>query len=299
MEISIVIVNYNVKEYIISCVQSIYKHTKSNLKFEIVIVDNNSIDGSVDDLKKKFEKVKIIENKYNAGFSTAVNQGVKKSIGKYIFILNPDVLFIEDTLNIIFQNVKKIKKIGAAGPRIHDGKGNYQRSFWRKPSLSNVLKSMVYLDFLNFKKNYYNIKPSKNFEVETLSGSAFMVRKDIFDEIGGLNQDLFWMEDIDFCVRLKNIGLKNFYIPKTKIIHFGGKSSEKNYNISIPNQILSKVKYFHIHHSNLKANSLYFSILFITILKTIILFFYAKFSKSGKIKLKAYLVALKLVLGFR
>ena len=85
MDISVIIVNYNVKEYIISCIHSIYKHSKSNYSFEIVVVDNNSKDGSAERIKKDFPKVKLIENNYNAGFSKAVNQGSSISIGLETF----------------------------------------------------------------------------------------------------------------------------------------------------------------------------------------------------------------------
>ena len=116
MNISIVIVSYNVKEYIISCIESIYKHSKARLSFEIIVVDNNSEDGSQLELKKRFSKILLIENDYNAGFSVAVNQGVKKCKGKYIFLLNPDTLFLEDTLHKLFQKNEKNEKIGAIGP---------------------------------------------------------------------------------------------------------------------------------------------------------------------------------------
>ena len=113
MDISIVIVSYNVKEYIISCIHSIYKHSQSNYNFEIVVVDNNSKDGSAERIKKEFPKVTLIENNHNAGFSRAVNQGSSISQGKFLLILNPDTLFVDDCLSKILVEAKIQKKIGA------------------------------------------------------------------------------------------------------------------------------------------------------------------------------------------
>ena len=95
-DISIIIVNYKVKEYIIPCIESIYKHTSKSLRYEILVIDNNSNDGSIDAIKSQFSEVKVYENTENIGFSKAVNQGVKTAIGKYIFILNPDTELIEE-----------------------------------------------------------------------------------------------------------------------------------------------------------------------------------------------------------
>ena len=101
MDISIILVNYKVKEFIIPCVHSIYEYFGGNYSFEIIIIDNNSKDGSSESIRKEFPNVKLIENKHNSGFSKAVNQGAKVSIGNHLFILNPDTLLIEDSLGIL------------------------------------------------------------------------------------------------------------------------------------------------------------------------------------------------------
>ena len=106
-DISIIIVNYKVKEYIIPCIESIYKHTSKSLRYEILVIDNNSNDGSIDAIKSQFSDVKIYENTENIGFSKAVNQGAETAIGKYIFILNPDTKLIEDSISILFTFLEK------------------------------------------------------------------------------------------------------------------------------------------------------------------------------------------------
>ncbi len=152
MDISIVIVSYNVREYIISCIESIYKHSKSNISFELIIVDNDSKDGTVNTLKNKFPKINIISNKYNAGFSIAANQGAQKCSGKYLLILNPDTLFVEDSLKKLFTSSESCYQLGAIGPTLITMNGDQQQSFWRKPNLLSTLRSLFYLDWLNTKK---------------------------------------------------------------------------------------------------------------------------------------------------
>ena len=297
MDISIIIVSYNVREYIVSCIQSIYKHSKSNYSYEIIVVDNDSKDGTIESLDKNFPNIQLIKNRYNAGFSIGVNKGFKICKGKYILVLNPDTIFIEDTLDKFINAARNQKELCALGPALIDEHGVVQQSFWRNPSLVNTLLSIFHLDFLNYKKNYRK----NNFEdismVETISGAAFFLKRDIFMELNGLNEKLFWMEDIDFSIRLNKAGYKTYYFPSTKIIHFSGKSAEKNYKVAISNQLLSKVKFFRIHHSIISANIILFSILTVSLIKSIILFFMTPFSNIYRKKLDAYLFTIRLILN--
>ena len=233
IDISIVIVSYNVKKYIISCIESIYKHSKSSYFFEIVIVDNNSKDETAKKIEKDFPEIKLIKNDYNAGFSVAANQGVKLCRGKYIFILNPDTVFVEDTLRMLINEANANESVGILGPKIIDKNGLVQRSFWRKPSTINTMLGIFHLDFLNYKKNYKDRLFRSTSRVETISGAAFFLQKEIYNKLNGFNEDLFWMEDIDFCNRVNHIGLNVFYCPQTKIIHYSGKSAKKNYKVAI------------------------------------------------------------------
>ena len=155
MDISVIIVYYNVEYYIIPCIKSIYKHSLSNLDFEIIVIDNNSRYGSVNSLKNNFSEVKIIQNDENIGFSRAVNKAFKYCNGKYILILNPDTLFVDDSLNKLFKVAESLKDFGAIGPRLISKNMEHQLSFWRDPSVFNVFLSLTHLDVFNF-KNYRN-----------------------------------------------------------------------------------------------------------------------------------------------
>ena len=230
MDISVIIVNYNVKEYIISCIESIYKHSKSNFSFEIIVIDNKSEDGSVKKLKKEFPKITLIENNYNAGFSKAVNQGIKKSQGTYLLILNPDTLFIADSLFKILNEAENQEKLGAIGPALISNRRIVQQSYWKDPSVLNTILSIYHLDYFNFNKNYKYEKFGITTKVNCISGGALFVPRKNFTMLNGFNENLFWMEDIDFCIRLRKKGYNVYYSPLTKIVHFIGKSAETNYN---------------------------------------------------------------------
>lgn len=299
MDISIIIVNYNVKEYLVSCIQSIYKHSKLNISFEIIIVDNNSQDGSVAKLKEEYPEILILENSKNMGFSKGVNQGSKKARGKYLFILNPDTLFIEDSLDHLLSIIKTKKKIGVIGPALISKDKTIQQSYWRNPSIINTFLSLAHLDSLNFKKNYKNIDKNRVSKVDTISGGAFFLKRKIFKKFNGFNENLFWMEDIDFCYRIKKMNYNIYYFPLTKIVHYSGRSAKTNYNVAISNQLISKIKYFNIHHSKFSAFIIALLILCISLLKLIFLASFVPFSEIHRKKFIAYQYTIRLIISFR
>jgi len=292
-DISIIIVNYNVKEYIISCIHSIYKHSKSEITFELIVVDNNSSDESVSRILKEYPKINLIENKINVGFAKAVNQAARECIGEYLFILNPDTLFTEDSLAKLIDFAGSQNGIGAIGPKLIFKDNSVQQSFWRNPSILNTALSLFHLDFLNHKKNYKDMNFNNIAKVDTISGGAFFLKKEIFNNLNGFNDNLFWMEDIDLCVRLNKKGFQNYYLPSTKIIHFVGKSAETNFKIAISNQLISKIKYFKIHHSKLSVYIIYLFIIFISLIKLIFFTLLAPLSNLYRKKLFAYLFSIR------
>ena len=234
MTLSIIIVNYNVKYFLEQCLKSIESSSK-NIKNEVFIVDNNSQDGSIEMIKKKFPKYLLIENKKNVGFSKANNQAIKKSSGKYILLLNPDTILEEDTLKKCIDFMRKTKKIGSLGVKMIDGNGSFlpesKRSFpnpivafYKIFGLSNLFpKSKIFGKYhLSF------LDENTIHEVDVLSGAFFMTKKTILNKIGLLDEDFFmYGEDIDLSYRIKIAGYKNYYFPKTKIIHYKGESTKK------------------------------------------------------------------------
>ena len=295
-DISIIIVNYKVKEYIIPCIESIYKHTSKSLRYEILVIDNNSNDGSIDAIKSQFSDVKIYENTENIGFSKAVNQGAETAIGKYIFILNPDTKLIEDSISILFTFLEKHETVAVAGPTLVTESGIKQQSYWKEPTLINTILSIYHLDFLNYKKNYRNEIGDKTILVDAISGGAFFVQRDVFQNLNGYHPNLFWMEDIDFCTKVRKLENKIIYYPETKIIHYRGKSAEKNLHIAISNQLLSKIKYFKLHHSGIETIILTVAILFIALIKSILFLIVFPLGSNYRKKMIGYLSVIKGIL---
>ena len=234
MTLSIIIVNYNVKYFLEQCLQSIELASKK-IKKEVLIVDNNSTDGSSLMIRNKFPKFKLIENKKNVGFSKANNQAIKKAKGKYILLLNPDTILEEDTLRKCIDFFKIKKNAGGVGVKMIDGNGNFlpesKRSF---PSPTIAFYKIFGLSFLFPKSKKFGkyhlgfLDKNKVHEVDVLSGAFFMTKKSILNKVGLLDENFFmYGEDIDISYRIKLAGFKNFYFPKTRIIHYKGESTKK------------------------------------------------------------------------
>ncbi len=235
IDVSIIIVNYNVRYFLEQCLISVYKSVK-NLNVEIFVVDNDSIDNSVEVVKSKFPKVKLIDNKQNLGFAKANNQALKIAKGKYVLLLNPDTLVEEDTLINSFEYMENNPEAGALGVKLIDGEGEFlpesKRGF---PTLSSSFYRLTGLSKLFPKSrtfNQYNLgflDEDEISEVDVLSGAFMFIRRDILKNVGLLDEDFFmYGEDIDFSYRIKKAGYKVVYFPKTKIVHFKGESTKKS-----------------------------------------------------------------------
>ena len=296
IDISIIIVNYNVREYIINCIQSIQYFTTKDLTFEIIVVDNASKDGSPEYFENNLPEIKLIKNSENIGFSKAINQGIDVAQGEYLFLLNPDTKLLEDSINILHSFIRKQSQIGAIGPKLIGENGHLQKSFWRRPTLLSTLLSIYHLESFNIKKNYGHANIDKPLSVDTISGGAFFIRRNLFNSLNGFNENLFWMEDIDCCNRIKQQGFEIVYLPETSIMHFSSKSAEKNWTIAISNQLISKIKYFRLYHRPFEVFILKYVIYILVIVKCIYFFVLSPFSQVYQKKLKAYFMTLKMML---
>jgi len=288
-KVSIVIVNYNVKELLIHCIESIYKYNLTNVPIEIIVVDNNSSDDSCKVLKDRFQDVLLIENKYNAGFPKANNQGFSIAKGDFIFMLNPDTEFLEDSLNIILEYFKDNSSVSIVAPMLLNSDGSRQLSVWRNPSLKYVFYETNYLNFLLKRKNYLDFDYSLPFQAETFSGAAIFFKKEVLTQIGDLDEKMFWIEDVDFCYRASNAELECVYLPTTKIKHHVGQSAKKNYNISLSNQIFNKIKFFKKHYSIINYILVLLLSFYHVIFKIILFGFLSPFNVIYFRKFKAYL----------
>lgn len=235
IELSVIIVNYNVKAFLQNCLLSIKKATEK-ISTEIIVIDNASDDGSIELVKKNFPEVNLIESKQNLGFSKANNLGLKISKGKYICLINPDTIVEEDTFLELVNFMNTQPEVGLAGCKILNPDGTFQlacrRSFptpWVAFTKIVGLSKLFPKSKLFARYNLTYLDENKSYEVDAVSGSFMFLRREIYDKIGGLDETFFmYGEDLDFCFRVKKAGYKVYYVHSTKIIHFKGESTKRS-----------------------------------------------------------------------
>jgi O-antigen biosynthesis protein len=233
--LSIIIVNFNVKYFVEQCLNSVYRAQK-NISLEVIVVDNNSVDGSVQSIKEKFPSVLLIENKENTGFSYANNQAIKIAKGKFVLLLNPDTVVQEDCFEKTLEFMHFKEDAGALGVMMVDGKGKFLPESKRGLPTPVVAFYKIFglsTMFPNSKKfgKYHlgYLDKMQIHEVDVLSGAFMLIRKETLDKIGLLDEDFFmYGEDIDLSYRVIKGGYKNYYFPHTRIIHYKGESTKKS-----------------------------------------------------------------------
>lgn len=226
IQVSIIIVNYNTRELLYNCIQSILDNTRE-LIYEIIVVDNASADQSVEMLHQNFPSVLTIASKENLGFGKANNLGVEQAKGEYVFFLNSDTLLVNNAIHILYEFISHHEEVAVCGACLYDKT--------LRPNLSVVLPpsswdefSILLPKFMQKKQNigYYH---DKNFpqEVNCITGADMMVRKDIFLQAGRFDPDFFmYAEEVELTHRIKKKGYKVYLIPEAKIIHLEGMSAK-------------------------------------------------------------------------
>ena len=235
MEVSIIIVNYNVKFFLEQCLYSVLNAVK-NIEAEIIVFDNNSTDGSDIYLKDKFETVQFIWNENNEGFSRANNMARQKATGRFILFLNPDTIIAEDCIEKCLSFYESTANAGAIGIKMIDGTGQYLKESKRGfPTPFTALFKFCGLSEIfptsKIFANYYlgHLSPDKNHPAPILSGAFMMVSKDVLDKTQGFDESFFmYGEDIDLSYRIQKIGFINYYLAESAIIHFKGESTKKD-----------------------------------------------------------------------
>jgi O-antigen biosynthesis protein len=234
MTLSIIIVNYNVKYFLEEAVRSSLKAC-DGLDAEVIVVDNNSIDGSVAYISSLFPQITVISNKDNPGFSKANNQGIKIAKGKYVLILNPDTIVAEDCFKKCISFMESHPDCGSIGSKMIDGSGSYlpeskralptpSVSFYKLSGLTKLLPTHK-----TFAEYYLgNLSSDETCHSPVLPGAFMFIRKELLDKTGGFDETFFmYGEDIDLSYRLEIDGFKNYFVPDIQIIHFKGESTKK------------------------------------------------------------------------
>lgn len=231
IDVSIIYIYYNTPKEILDSIQSI-SSAIGNLKYEIVVIDNNSEkEFGLSKKEKKELKVKIIRNKVNLGYGAGLNQGSQTAKGEYLLLTNPDTLFGPLSIKKLVDRIKKDKKIGVIGPQILNTDNTIAKTISGIPLLPGGLFAFSFFNKLfpnnKYSKKYYLSNYDRNIEhfVGTIGGACMLITKQVYDKIDGFDERFFlFFEESDICLRLKKLGYKILYFPDAKVIHLGAKS---------------------------------------------------------------------------
>jgi GT2 family glycosyltransferase len=232
MDLSVIIVSFNAKDFLEQCLNSV-RTAVEKIESEIIVVDNNSADGSAEMVKRLFPGIRLIANQYNSGFSAANNQGINKSSGQFILLLNPDTIVEKDTFLKCIDFMNSHPDAGAAGVRMLNGDGKFlpeskrafptaRTSFFKTFGLSYLFPRSPIIN------RYYlpQINLMETSLTEVISGAFMFMRREALNKSGLLDEDFFmYGEDIDMSYRLMQTGYRNYYYPDAGIVHFKGRST--------------------------------------------------------------------------
>jgi GT2 family glycosyltransferase len=250
MDVSIVIVNYNQKNLLNVCLKGIIR-IAPKLNYEIIVVDNASKDKSQEMIKNwqlKISNFKYILNEKNKGFGAGCNQGIRISDGKYILILNPDIIVLENSIEKLYEFMEKNKDVGIVGPKLLNPDKTIQSSCYRFPVWYIPILRRTFLGNLSWAKkkiDYYSMSDFdhlKEKDVDWLLGAALMIRKEMLNQIGLFDERFFlYFEDVDLCKRAKIAGFRVVYYPFSEMFHYYQRTSARGIF-----SLFSKITWIHI-----------------------------------------------------
>ncbi len=234
-DISIIIVNYNVKDFLYQCLSSI-SPAKKHFNSEVIVIDNNSTDGSIEFLKPMFPEVNFIELKENIGFGKANNLGFDIAEGKYFLILNPDTVLSEDTLEVMWDYMEQNPEVGMSGCKVLNADGSFQlpcrRGFptpWASFCKLFGLQSLFPKSKLFAQYNQTFRSENETYYIDAIIGAFMFARADVVRELNGFDPEFFmYGEDLDLCYRTYKLGYKVAYHHQTSIIHYKGESTKRS-----------------------------------------------------------------------
>lgn len=283
MQLSIIILNYNVRYFLELCVLSVQKALE-NVDGEIIVIDNNSQDNSCEMMKQRFPSVKLIENKENSGFPKGNNIGVAAAKGEYICILNPDTVVAEDTFTKVLAFAKKQKDLGIVGVKLIDGTGNFLPESKRgipTPFVAFTKITGLYKIFPKTFGEYYaqHLSDNETGKVDILVGAFMLLKRDLYNEIGGFDENCFmYSDDIDLSYMALKKEKFNYYFHETSVIHYKGESTVKDGTYM--KRFQEAMNFFYKKHFRV-------SFLFSVFMKTGIVFFSMVKKFQGKPKPKS------------
>lgn len=260
-DLSILIVNWNVRDLLRRCLYSILANLPS-CQLEIIVVDNGSTDGSVEMVRMEFPQVCLIANPDNRGFPAANNQGLGIAQGRYVLLLNPDTEVVGNALETMVAFADAHPDVGVVGPQLLNPDGTVQSSRRRFPTLATAVFESTWLQPYaprRLLERYYVLdRPDDAIQdVDWVTGAALMARREAIEQVGPLDEGFFmYSEELDWCRRFRDAGWRVVYLPTAQVIHYGGKSSEQVLPARHIHFQASKIRYFQKYHGATAAGFL-------------------------------------------
>lgn len=296
-EISVITVNYNTSNHLDNCIQSLYRCEK-DISFEIIVVDNNSTDRSIDNIKKKYSEIEFLQLDKNYGFGFGCNRGAEISKGKYLFFLNPDIIIQNNSIKHLYDFISTKNEIGTVSGLLTDDNHNLLYCFNGFPTLKWEIQEAFGIGLdktIGKMQKRKEIKENQPFEIDWAHGACIMIKRNIFEDLKGFDENIFlYYEDVDIQKRIQIAGYKNFCIPYSRYFHYERSSVRDNESLSI--------YYFYMHTSKLyffrKYKSYFYSLIIRNIFilgyisKILILPFRKKYKNMRIQKLRHYLIVL-------
>jgi GT2 family glycosyltransferase len=306
IDISIVIVNWNAKKFLEDCLISIYAN-KMDFKFEIFVVDNGSTDGSIELIRKKFPEVILIENKENLGFAKANNIGIKRAKGKYVCLINSDIVVKKGCFFELYNYMENSLKIGMTGPQLLNSDLTIQPSCKKLPTLWNNITRTFFLHRLFPNSPLFGAEEMTYFnhevlvKVEALAGAFLMVRRNAIGQVGLLDEDFFiYSEDIDWSKRFWKNNWDIIFNPNAQAIHHDGGSSKRAPLRFYLEMIRAKLHYWRKHHNLVAIIIIHFILIFQHLIRvylnSMIYIFYIHQHQENYQNIKQHMAAISLIL---
>jgi len=235
MDLSVVIVSWNVRELLLACLDSLYRSLKgSSIEHQVLIVDNASQDESAEAVSTRFPQAQLIANSDNRGFAAASNQGLERAKGQFVALLNPDTVVVDDALGQLLQFMAQRSSAGMVGPSLAYEDGSFQHSAFRFPSLAQAFFDFFPLhprlldSSLNGRYARSLYATGRPFRVDHPLGACMLVRSDAVAEVGALDEGFFmYCEEVDWALRMKHAGWEVYCVPQARLIHYGARSTRQ------------------------------------------------------------------------
>jgi len=253
MDVSIIIVNWNTRDILRDCLESVYVCTK-DIAFEVIVIDNASSDGSADMAKREFPQVRLVENSENKGFAAANNQGMRLARGRYVLLLNSDTVVLDAAIQRAVGFADSHPEAGVVGCRVLNADRSLQPTCFMFPSVLNILLWTTYVYKLFSRSRFWGRERMTWWnrddvrEVDVVTGCFMLVRREAIERVGPMDEQFFmYAEEADWCYRFSRAGYKRLFMPDAQIIHLGGASSDQIKPRMIAQWRKSTLLYFRKH----------------------------------------------------